>query len=55
MAGAHFFDITVKGSGSHAAMPHQSRDAIVIASALVGQMQTIVSRNAPPIKAWSSR
>ena len=51
MAGAHFFDITVRGTGSHAAMPHQSRDPIVIASALVGQIQTIVSRNAPPIKA----
>lgn len=50
MAGAHFFDITVRGSGSHAAMPHQARDPIVIAAALVGQIQTIVSRNAPPIR-----
>ncbi|CAN5747291.1 M20 aminoacylase family protein [soil metagenome] len=51
MAGAHFFDITVNGTGSHAAMPHQSRDPIVIAAALVGQIQSIVSRNAPPMKA----
>ncbi|SDH95616.1 M20 aminoacylase family protein [Lutimaribacter saemankumensis] len=47
MAGAQFFDITVRGQGSHAAMPHQSRDALVIASSLVGQIQTVVSRNVP--------
>jgi amidohydrolase len=37
MAGASFFDITMQGKGSHAAMPQQSRDPLVIASALVGQ------------------
>ena len=45
MAGASFFDITVTGKGSHAAMPQQSRDALVVASSLVGQFQTILSRN----------
>jgi len=50
MAGASFFDITVKGTGSHAAMPHQSRDPIVIGTALVQQLQTVVSRNSPPTK-----
>ncbi len=50
MAGAEFFDITVRGKGSHAAMPHQSRDPLVIGAALVGQLQTVVSRNAPPTK-----
>jgi amidohydrolase len=49
MAGASFFDITVKGKGSHAAMPQQSRDPLVIASALVGSLQTILSRNVPPL------
>lgn len=49
MAGASFFDITVQGQGSHAAMPHQSRDPLVIASALVGSLQTILSRNVPPL------
>jgi len=48
MAGADFFDITIKASGSHAAMPHQSIDPIVIGSSLVQQLQTIVSRNTPP-------
>ena len=49
MAGASFFDIKVQGKGSHAAMPQQSRDPVVIASALVAQIQTIVSRNVAPL------
>ncbi|MEH6645253.1 M20 aminoacylase family protein [Sulfitobacter sp.] len=49
MAGASFFDITVQGKGSHAAMPHQSRDPLVIASDLVGSIQTILSRNVAPL------
>ncbi len=49
MAGADFFDIHVRAAGSHAAMPHQSIDPIVIASSLVQQLQTIVSRNVPPV------
>ena len=36
--------------GSHAAMPQQSKDSLVIASALVGQIQSIVSRNVPPLE-----
>ena len=51
MAGASFFDILVQGKGSHAAMPHQSRDPLVIASTLVGQIQSIVSRNVAPLDA----
>lgn len=50
MAGACFFDITVHGIGSHAAMPQAGRDSIVIASALVGELQSIVSRNVAPTK-----
>ncbi len=48
MAGADFFDIEIRASGSHAAMPHQSRDPIVIGTSLVQQLQSIVSRNVPP-------
>ena len=47
MAGADFFDFRIQGAGSHGAMPHQSKDPIVIAAALIGQLQTIVSRNVP--------
>jgi len=50
MAGASFFDIHIQGKGSHAAMPHQSRDALMIGSTLVGQLQTILSRNVPPLE-----
>ncbi|MGB0508358.1 MAG: M20 aminoacylase family protein [Pikeienuella sp.] len=49
MAGASFFDIKIQGKGSHAAMPQQSRDPLVIASALVGSLQTILSRNIAPL------
>ncbi len=48
MAGSEFFDITIKGVGSHAARPDQSKDTIIIASTLVAQAQTIVSRNVDP-------
>ena len=49
MAGADFFDITLKGAGSHGAMPHQSRDPIVAATALVQSLQSVVSRNLSPV------
>ena len=49
MAGASFFDIKIQGKGSHAAMPQKSRDPLVIASALVGSLQTILSRNVAPL------
>ncbi|MEM6712920.1 MAG: M20 aminoacylase family protein [Pseudomonadota bacterium] len=48
MAGATFFDITIKGVGSHAAMPHMSKDPILIGSTLAQQLQSIVSRNTAP-------
>lgn len=47
-AGASFFDITLKGQGSHAAMPQVSRDPIAIGAALVGDLQRIVSRTMDP-------
>lgn len=51
MAAAHFFDIHIRGRGSHAAMPDRSRDAIVVASALAQSLQTIVARNVSPMDA----
>jgi hippurate hydrolase len=51
MAGADFFDITIAGRGSHAALPEQSRDAVVIAMTLGQALQTIVSRNVAPMEA----
>lgn len=47
MAGAAFFDITVKGKGSHAARPSDSKDALIIAASLATEINTILSRNIP--------
>lgn len=49
MAGASFFDITIRGRGSHGARPHDSRDPIVIATSLSQSLQSIVSRNVDPM------
>jgi amidohydrolase len=50
MAAADFFDIRISGRGAHGAQPHQSNDPTVIAMTLGQAMQTIVSRNADPLK-----
>ena len=44
MAAADKFTISVKGKGGHAALPHQTPDALLAASDLVLQLNTIVSR-----------
>jgi hippurate hydrolase len=51
MAGADFFDITIKGHGSHGARPHESRDPIIVVTAITQALQTIVSRNVHPQQA----
>lgn len=48
MAAADRFEITLSGRGGHAALPHQTPDAILAASELVGQLNTIISRRIPP-------
>ncbi len=48
MAGTCGFEITVRGHGCHAAMPHQGVDAIVTGAQLVQALQTVVSRNLHP-------
>ena len=50
MAGAAIFDISIDGIGSHAAMPHQSKDPIIIAHELITHLQSILSRNVPPLE-----
>jgi hippurate hydrolase len=42
--------IKVKGVGGHGAMPQTAVDPIVAASAIVMSLQTIVSRNVPPLQ-----
>ena len=48
MAAADRFDITVRGKGGHAAQPHHTPDAILAASQLVVQLNTIVARRIDP-------
>lgn len=50
MAGTDMFTIEVKGRGGHGAMPHQCVDAVVVASAIVMELQTLVSREIDPIE-----
>jgi amidohydrolase len=45
MASTAEFDITVKGKGGHAAMPHQAIDPVVTGAQIVQALQTIASRN----------
>ena len=44
MASVDDFTITIKGKGGHAAQPERTIDPIIIGSAVVSQLQTIVSR-----------
>ena len=45
MASNDNFQVTVKGVGSHAAMPHTGKDPLVATAAIVMALQTVVSRN----------
>ena len=49
MAAEDNFEITVNGTGCHAAMPHLGKDAIVIGAEIVTAMQSLVSRTLDPI------
>ena len=49
MAAADEFELVIKGVGGHGAMPHQTVDAILVASQVVVALQTIVSRNVSPL------
>jgi amidohydrolase len=48
MAAADTFKVLIHGRGGHAAYPHESADPIVAAAALIGAMQTVVSRRLNP-------
>lgn len=50
LAASDSFKITVKGKGSHGAVPHLGIDAIVAASAIVMNLQTIASREINPLE-----
>ncbi len=49
MAAEDNFEIAVRGLGSHAAMPHLGRDAIVTAAEIIMALQSVVSRTINPM------
>jgi amidohydrolase len=49
MASVDRFDIVIKGVGSHGAYPHTGVDPIVVGSHIVAALQTVVSREVPPL------
>ena len=50
MAGGAFFDIRVTGKGAHGARPETGIDSVMVAAHIAIALQTIVSRNAPPVE-----
>jgi hippurate hydrolase len=50
LAASDLFTIEVTGRGGHAAQPHNTVDPVVAASAIVLALQSVVSRNADPLK-----
>jgi len=51
LACADNFGIIIRGRGTHAAWPHLGIDIVVVASQIVMALQTIVSRQTPPLEA----
>ena len=50
MAAGAFFDIRVTGKGAHGARPETGIDTVMVAAHIAIALQTIVSRNAPPVE-----
>ena len=49
MASSNEFDITVRGKGAHAAMPHLGIDPVFIAVQIINGLQGIITRTKKPI------
>ena len=50
MASTDLFRIKVTGKGGHGSLPHQGVDAVVVGSAIVMNLQSIVSREISPLE-----
>ena len=48
LANVDSVDVHVKGVGGHGAYPHTTKDPVVLASRIVGSLQTLVSREIDP-------
>ena len=51
MASSNEFRIVIKGKGSHAALPHNGIDPVLISCQLVQAFQSIITRNKKPVDA----
>lgn len=51
MASSNEFKVTIRGKGSHAALPHNGIDPVPIACQMVQAFQTIITRNKKPVDA----
>jgi amidohydrolase len=49
MASSNEFTVTIRGKGSHAALPHLGTDPVPVAAQMVMAFQTIITRNRRPI------
>ncbi len=50
MAAPDTFVVTIRGSGGHAALPHETVDAIAVAAQVVTNLQHVVARNVDPLE-----
>ncbi|MFH2037902.1 MAG: amidohydrolase [Chloroflexota bacterium] len=50
MAGAEIFKIKIRGKGGHGAAPHLAIDPILASAQIITALQSITSRNIPPLK-----
>jgi amidohydrolase len=51
MAAMDIFEVKIKGTGGHAALPHLAVDPIIVGAQLVQAWQTVISRNVKAIDA----
>ena len=49
MASSNEFEITIRGKGAHAALPHNGIDPVLVATHLVQALQSVITRNKRPI------
>ncbi|PSL30634.1 amidohydrolase [Planomicrobium soli] len=50
MAASDRFELTVQGRGGHGASPHETKDAVVIGSQMVTNLQQLVARRVDPLE-----
>ena len=50
LANCDLFEIAIAGKGTHAALPHLGVDPIIAAAQIMSALQTVASRNTPPLE-----